>query len=300
MSRRLSLAPIVAVLGGDLYAGGSRANVPGPGHGPQDRSVSLLLVGRRVVVHTFAGDDWRAVLDDLRARGLVDRDDEILGAAGAQGPARASTPAPAERLRVAQRLWEEGVALTEASAAGRYLRRRGVSRPLDGLGDLRAHPAAAVSVYRPGPWRRPALLAAIRSAEGELGAVEITYLAADGRRAPDLALPRKTVGILSPGAAVRLDAAGPNLLVAEGVFTALSAGDRFTLPCWALLSTSNLRRWRAPDGVRRVLIAGDPGRDGERSAALLAAALRGGGLAAEVRTPPPGRGDWNDLQRAGG
>ena len=131
-------------------------------------------------------------------------------------------------------------------------------------------------------------------------ALVLFHLAADGRRASDLALPRKTVGVLSPGAAVRLDAAGPDLLVAEGLFTALSAGVRFGLPCWALLSTSNLRRWRAPDGVRRVLIAGDHGRDGERSAALLAAALRGGGLAAEVRTPPPGRGDWNDLQRAGG
>lgn len=300
MPGRLNLAPIVAELGGDLYAGGSRANVPGPGHGPQDRSVSLLLVGRRVVVHTFAGDDWRAVLEDLRARGLVDRDGEILGAAGAQGPVRAGAPAPAERLRVARRLWDEGVALTEASAAGRYLRRRGVARALDGLSDLRAHPAAAISIYRPGRWRRPALLAGVRSAEGELDAVEITYLAADGRRASDLALPRKTVGVLSPGAAVRLDAAGPDLLVAEGLFTALSAGVRFGLPCWALLSTSNLRRWRAPDGVRRVLIAGDHGRDGERSAALLAVALRGGGLAAEVRTPPPGRGDWNDLQRAGG
>ena len=57
----MSLQTIVRTLGGDLYDRGRRANVPAPGHSCQDRSVSLLLQGDRVVVHTFGGADWREV-----------------------------------------------------------------------------------------------------------------------------------------------------------------------------------------------------------------------------------------------
>ena len=54
----MSLREIVRVLGGDLYDGGRRANVPAPNHSHVDRSVSLLLEDDRVVVHTFGAADW--------------------------------------------------------------------------------------------------------------------------------------------------------------------------------------------------------------------------------------------------
>ena len=111
---------------------------------------------------------------------------------------------------------------------------------------------------------------------------------------------RKAVGVLPPGCAVRFSAAAPDLLVAEGVFTTLSAMRRFQLPGWALLSTGNLRRWTPPEGVRRVLIAGDRGPDGERSAEALRLALCAAGVDATVRLPPPGFGDWNDLDQSEG
>ena len=63
----MSLRAIVEVLGGDLYDGGRRANIPAPGHSRADRSVSLLLKDDRVIVHTFGDGDWQAVLDDLVA-----------------------------------------------------------------------------------------------------------------------------------------------------------------------------------------------------------------------------------------
>ena len=52
---------------------------------------------------------------------------------------------------------------------------------------------------------RPALLAGVLSADGELVGVEVTYLAPNGRRAEDLRLSRKTVGTAPAGCAVRLD-----------------------------------------------------------------------------------------------
>lgn len=292
MKGAAGLAPIVRVLGGDLYAGGARANVPAPGHSPADRSVSLLLDGDRVVVHGFGGADWRAVLDDLRRRGLIDRDGRLLAssACGLAPPFRSTW----DRRGVARALWDQGTAIRGGPAA-RHLHVRGIARSAPQ--DLRSHPGVSAAIYAGEGPRRPALLAAIREAEGEICAVEVTYLALNGERAR-MRTPRRAIGIIPPGSAVRLDPAGPRLLVAEGVFSALSASERFAMPAWALLSTSNLRRWEPPAGVRAVLIAADRGVDGERSARLLAARLAAGGLQVAIRWPPSPAGDWNEAAPA--
>lgn len=287
-----TLAPIVKALGGDLWAGGRCANVPGPGHGARDRSVSLLLSGGRVVVNCFAGDDWRAVLADLENRGLVDAEGRL---AGAGGVAAAPSAGRRERAAVAQRLWAEGRPLGRSLSA-RHLALRGVAAPAEGL---RHHPEVPAAVYTGLGPRRPALLAAIRApVSGEVTGVEVTYLAPNGDRAR-LRLPRKTVGLCPAGAAVRLAPAAPRLLVGEGVFTCLSASARFGLPAWALLSTRNLRRWRPPPGVGFVLIAADRGADGVDSARMLAVVLRNLGLAVALRWPPAPFGDWNEALGAG-
>lgn len=291
----MSLLPIVRALGGDLYDRGRRANVPAPGHSRRDRSVSLLLSGGRVVAHSFSAVGWREVLDDLRRRGLVD-------AAGAPCSGAAavfdSTPAPlrAERLAAARRLWAGGTAAGAGTLSARHAVLRGIRRALPEA--LRHHSAAPLSAYRPCRVTRPALLASVHTPDGMLTAVEVTYLGPDGCRASGLRLPRKTVGLLPSGSAVRLDPPGPEMLVGEGVFTTLSATERFGLPGWALLSTGNLRRWRPPEGVRRVLIAADRGEDGETSAAVLAGRLVVSGVHARIRLPPSPFGDWNDPARA--
>ena len=290
----MSLKTIVRVLGGDLYDGGRRANIPAPGHSRHDRSVSLLERDGRLIVHTFGDGDWRQVRDDLRARGLLggreatDRRERLAS----PGPARAA------RREVALALWSAGRAI-EGSLSARHCRLRGVRGPLPGDQALRHHGLAPLAVYHPASSTRPALMAAIRDAEGAVTAVEITYLGPGGRRAAGLRLARKTVGLIAPGSAVRLDPCGPDMLVAEGVFTALSARRRFSLPAWALLSTSNLRSWRPPPGVRSVLIAADRGPDGEASARILAKALRALGIRTRIALPPAPHGDWNEAEAAG-
>lgn len=302
-----SLAALAAALGGETYAGGRSALVPAPGHSAQDRSVSLRLVDGRLLVHCFGGADWREVLDDLRNRGLIDADNRLTGAApgGRSGQPPAPEPSRAERIAAAAGLWAEGAEVTPGDPAGRYLARRGVAEVGAGVASLRAHGAAPAGVYRRrGPYR-PALLAGVQDRVGALTAVEVTYLDNLGRRSRLARPPRKLVGALPPGSAVRLAPPAEAMLVGEGVFTTLSAMRRFDLPGWALLSTSNLRRWTPPAGVRRVLIAGDRGADGERSAGILQAVLRATGVVAEVALPPAGYGDWNDpdqeeVRRKGG
>lgn len=296
----MTLKTIVEKLGGDLYAAGRRASIPAPGHSAKDRSISLMLVGNRVVVHAFNGVDWREVLDDLRRRDLIDAHNAPLSLSGAnQGVSAVIHTPDRDRLAAARRIWDGGRAV-HRTLSERHLRRRHIERALPGGDVLRHHPEAPISAYGVSSRGKPALLAAISDAEGALTAVEITYLDPNGRRAVGLRLPRKTVGLVPPGSAVRLDPAAPEMLVAEGLATTLSATEAFGLPGWALLSIRNLRSWSAPEGVRSVLIAADRGEDGEASAELLALRLRRQGLRVSIWLPPEPHGDWNEAASPSG
>lgn len=288
----MTLRAVVAALGGDLYHNGFRANVPGPGHSVQDRSVSLWLTGGRVVAHSFGGSDWRAVLDDLRRRGLIDAASRPTGTAGSYN-VPAVRPDAHIRRQTAERLWSQGMRTGPAGLVARHLRRRGVRWSVD-LRDLLEHPAAPISAYRTGGAALRALMTRISNPDGNTAGVELTYLDAAARQAVHLAVSRKTVGCVPPGAAVRLRPSQERMLVAEGVITTLSAMRWFNMPGWALLSAGNLAAWTPPPGVSAVLIAADRGRPGETAGRRLERRLQARGVEAEMRLPPKDRGDWND------
>lgn len=294
----MSLRPIVQALGGDLYDRGLRANIPAPGHSAADRSVSLLLREGRVIVHTFGDGDWKDVLDYLRGEGLVDAHNAPISLSQSRRAQAASAATGLERRQAALRIWEAGRPLGGTLSA-RHCAQRSVSRPLPGPEVLRHGGQTPVSAYTETRHHRPALLAAISDKDGAFTAIEVTYLAPNARRAIDLRLSRKTVGPSPANCAVHIDAAAPQMLVGEGLFTTLSASARFGLPAWALMSTRNLRHWRPPQGVREVLIAADRGVDGEASAEQLRAGLSAAGLKARVALPPEGFGDWNEAEAAG-
>ena len=295
----MSLKSIVAALGGDLYDRGRRANIPAPGHSSADRSVSLLLKEGRLIVHTFGEGDWKAVLDHLREQGLVDADQApvtLLQAGLSRAPVASSTKI--ERLNAARRIWESGKTVLH-TLCERHCRLRSIARDLPGADVLRHSGHAPVSAYAAeSRHHRPALLVAISNAAGDFTGVEVTYLAPNAQRASDLRLSRKTVGVMPTGSAVRIDAVAPQMLVAEGFFTTLSASERFSLPAWSLMSTRNLRSWSPPAEVRSVLIAADRGKDGEACADHLRARLVRAGLKARVELPPLPYGDWNEAQAA--
>ncbi len=286
----MTLARIVRALGGDLYQNGHRANVPAPGHGAADRSVSLLMSEGRLVVHSFGAADWREVLDDLRRRGLIDGDARLASGSGGSAPPR---PDASQRLAVARDLWSAGIVTGSTGLVARHLALRGVIWT-SGIGGLLEHPAAPLTAYRSGGRAKRAMMAHIQSPEGATAAVELTYLHPNARQATGLRVPRKTVGTVPLGSAVRLSPAASAMVVGEGVVTTLSAMARFDLPGWALLSAGNLARWRPPAGVKRVLIAGDRGAAGEDAAHALQVTLMSSGLEAPIALPPAPCGDWNE------
>lgn len=292
-----SLEPIVTALGGTLYDGGRRALVPGPGHSPADRSVSLSLTREgRILIHCFSpGDDWRSVRDHLRARGLLKGAGPLVRShdAAPVGRARARS---VDRSARARGWWDEGEAL-EGTPAERYLRRRGVTRALASPA-LRFHPAATSLEDR---FRRPALLAAITDACGRVQGVQILLVDRFGAKAA-VATPRRIVGALL-GGAVRLDAPVDGaLLVAEGVETALSASQMLQAPAWAALSVWNLAHLRAPHPLHRLIIAADNGAPGRDGASALALSLRAerADMTVDIAPPPAPFGDWNDALQARG
>ncbi len=293
----MSLQAIVAALGGDLYQNGRRANVPAPGHSADDRSVSLLLADGRVVIHGFGAADWREVRDHLRRLGFVDAHGRLTGV-GLSGPS-ARKPDRSIRIAAALKLWDGGRPLAAGDPASRHLRRR---RVVDGdvALALRFNPRAPISVYRDDHRTRPALVARISDTDDRLTAVEITYLERNGLAATGLQLPRKTVGVVPPGAAVRLSPVAPEMLVGEGVVTVLSAIHRFRLPGWSLLSASNLSAWTPPAGVRSVLVAADRGQAGEAAAVRLLRRLRALRLEARIQWPDPPFDDWNEAAQPAG
>lgn len=274
------LERIVRAVGGVLYDNGRRALVPGPGHSPHDRSVSLLDIGDgRLLVHCFSPrDDWTAVVAWLNDHGF----EATRSAASWQK----KQPSHAHRIFRARRLWSE-TGPTEASPAAQYLHARGIRRSPN-INALRFHPRASSIDDK---LRRPALVAAIMDGQGRVQGVEITLLTSAGSRAR-VATPRRIVGKLS-GGAVRLHEAGATLIVAEGVMTALSASEVFNLPAHAALTAHNLARFSPPPEVEKLIVAADNDEAGLQAARRLQNLLPSQ-IVIEVSPAPEPFNDWND------
>lgn len=287
----MSLSELVAIVGGDLVAP-DRALVPGPGHSPGDRSVSLYVDRNdRLVVTSFGRSQWREVLDDLRARNLIDANNRLCTAQSGAGP-MARVRSDSERIAAAIRLWDRGGPVA-GTLSERYVRNRAIRRSLPGRDALRHLAATPLYAYADEGPCFPALLAAIRDVTGAVTAVEITYLNGRGARREGVRTPRKIVGVFRPGGAVRLDPSGADMAVAEGVFTALSVSERFGRPTWAALSIYRLESWRPPEGVRSLLVAADNGRCGARAARRLIASLAKTPIEVRLEFPSPGFDDFN-------
>lgn len=289
------LKRIVDAMGGVLTDGGRRALIRGPGHGPADRSVSLLETeDGRVLIHCFSPrDDWRAVRDELADLGLLDEGEHQASPSAGEPSVRLQPEQRDEdrRARVS-RLWEESLPIT-GTVGERYLRTRAIEGELPGSNVLRFHPRMTSLEDRE---RRPALVAALVNNDGVIEGIQVTLLTAHGAAKAAVTTPRRTIGRLM-GHYVRIDAPSDVLIVAEGLETALSARRALGAGAWAFLSAENLAQFEPPPVIDRLIIAAD------NDAAGLAAATRlkervSASIECEIALAPNDHPDWNDWARA--
>lgn len=296
------LREIARRLGGDLYANGRHALLPGPGHSPRDRSLSLSLVGDppRLLWHSHAHDAPRLVWEYLglapeagrqMTRAEIERERVKRQAEEARERAR--------KLAFCREVWE-GTQDAQGSPVATYLRARGITGAIPPT--IRFHPAAPRAYPtddNPRPATLPAMVAITTGPDGKSAAgLHVTYLRPDGRGKAPLASPRRIFGEMR-GAVVQLGPVpeGDDLGIAEGIETALSYRDLTGATTWAAMSSSNLRHVSPPAGIARLVIAADGDAAGVEAAHELA--QKASRKVACLVMPAPEGTDWNDaLQEA--
>lgn len=294
------LRDIIREHGGDLYAGGRAATIPGPGHSKHDRSLSLRLSddGQRVIYHSFAGELSHG---------------EVLAYLGIEGEqARQATPADRakERARrdherrleeakdreICRAIWEGAVAL-DGTAAEAYLWSRGLVA--EGIGDLRFHPTAPrwkeAKDDHPIP-THPAMVSLVREPGGAPKALHLTYIAPDGSGKAFGDRSRLMFGSVR-GYSVHLgQPAGGVLAVGEGIETCGAYSTLKGVPAWSALSTSGVQNFVPPPRLKRLIIAADGDPGGARAAQALAE--RACKFCDVEIDPAPDGQDWADVLEA--
>ncbi len=287
-------ATIAKVLGGhragDRYL--CRCPLPGHGRGCGDRHPSLSVRDgdKRLLVRCYAGCDARDVLDELRRRGLIDKDQETPSW---RRSTRSWAAAPAKRVHepdaAALALWRSGCPAT-GTLIETYLKGRGIT--LTTPSSIRFG-----IIFHFDRVEMPVMIAAVqRPGDGKIIAVQRTLLTWTGKKAA-VSTPRKTLGALGHGA-VRLAMATEVLGLAEGVEDALAAMQLSGVPCWACLGANRMNRVAVPEHVRELHIFADDDEPGRLGAERTAERHCAEGRRVVLRLPPIGLKDFTDIVAA--
>ncbi|MBY6265549.1 hypothetical protein EI613_27045 [Azospirillum sp. 412522] len=221
-------------------------------------------------------------------RRMMAATEEYTAAAG-----RGWEPDEDERARMehARAIWFNARPIA-GTVAETYLRWRGIRLPLPPT--LRFAPALWHATARR---EFPALVAAMQDGAGTITAVQRIYLTPDGRGKLDVSPRKKGKGPMRDGA-VRLARPGRVLGLAEGIETALSARQIYSLPVWSANGAGRMHSVALPDGVEHVVVFADAGETGLAAAQRAADLFAGRGLLVDIEAPL--EGDWNDALMARG
>ena len=142
---KLDLHTVALALGGEVI--GSQVLAPGPQHSPKDRSLSVRLGpgdGGRILVHSFAGDDWQQCRDHVREKlDLASRRTSVTS--GAELAALAGVHA--DTTAFVKRLWH-GSERAAGALVETYLRGRLVIRLRQGRRDRLLDLIALIELHR--------------------------------------------------------------------------------------------------------------------------------------------------------
>jgi len=216
----------------------------------------------QLVVHSFAGDDWRECKDYVTTTLALPKWQPTSnpGERQAAREQRRQREAQEEfedelaRTRIARVLWNRGVD-PRGTDAEQYLRARKLALTDAAAAVLRFHPKCAWQVdeecleYPPGRW--PTLLAAFQAIDGD-DVVAVHRIRVDQ---PQF-WPKTRRKMLGPvrNAAVKLASVTDILAVAEGVETAIAANMMGHGPAWALGSAAAIGNLPVLPGIKRLIL----------------------------------------------
>jgi hypothetical protein len=271
-----------------------------PGHDDRSPSLSVRqLPDGFVLLHCFAGCDTRSrLIPLLEQRGLwpveggPDRDSSNVTIKPERGTAPDPDPLPPFLASFNGKLVRP-----ENRKTARYLKARGIE-----VAALREIMHAPRAYHWPTGTSWPAMVAAVRSADGWLRSVHRTFLS--HTEPPTKAMLGGVVidrvrmtwfGIPVKGCAIWLSPPAPTLVIGEGIETTASAMKRYGLPGWAGLSADNIGRHLVlPTVVREVWLAADNEPKGLAAANAAADRFRRQGRAVRIVKPKHVK-DFNDL-----
>ena len=186
--------------------------------------------------------------------------------------------------------WEKSV--PDAPEVAAYLMSRGITTP----------PPACLRYHA---WKNMMVALAVDE-NGAPQAIHRTFLAQG--TPPDQR--KKMLGPVK-GCTIRLGDPDDTLAIGEGIETCLSFSQATGIPTWAAMSTSLIKRWNPPTGLKKLYIladidppakeAGKPGRQGQKAARDVADRLAESGLEVAIVWPGDPEGDkvdFNDLLKS--
>jgi putative DNA primase/helicase len=301
----------VARLLGGVVVGRDRVLAPGPGHrSRKDRSLSIRVDDRApdgFVVVSFAGDDWRDCKDYVRqclnlsqwqpggqdqripSSRVKQFDVAAVNAEADEGPRW--TEDDVKRINQARAIWRDGVN-PAGTLAETYLRQH---RKIE----LDAGLAGTVLRYSAScPWHDedsgqtitvPALIAAFRSIDDDtITGIQRVRLGPDGHK-----IDRRMLGV-TRGAAVKLDSAGKQLSVGEGIETCLAGRQLGLSPVWALGSVGAISFLPIIEDVQRLIILGEAGEASADAIKMCGERWLRAGRKVRIAMPDDGCNDLND------
>jgi putative DNA primase/helicase len=286
---------IARILGGTV-TGRDSANVPGPGHSPNDRSLSIKLSAGApsgFIVHSHAGDDPIDCRDYVRSRlGLGPWQ---AGVGRSRGVVTSVAPDSDQERRkaFALQLWFESIN-PAGTIVEHYLR---AHRGLELAGDLaghvvRFHPRLRLDASN----RKPGMVCLLRNiTTDEPCGIHRTFLdTVTGEK-----IDRKMLGI-AKSAAIKLDspaAIAGALTIGEGFETSLAGRMANLGQVWALGSSGAVRAFPVLPNLTEVTILEENDPTSRRDVEVCARRYLDAGRPVNIVTPDVGK-DLNDAWRA--
>lgn len=270
---------IVTALGGRWRLQGAMCRCPA--HDDDSPSLSVRVGSSTILFHCFAGCDSVAVIRAIRDQGVL-RHGYVQSR-----PAQEMNGPKAEWLAAkAREIWDAARAL-KGSPGERYFQDRGLPGPFHDLRYLTRTPCGPKGEVT----FRPAVIAAVRDDTG-LVAIQRTFLDLKTfGKAQDLSKAKMALALLGSGA-VRLEAPGDTLGLAEGIENAKAARVLLGIPTWATIGSERFPLVSIPLFVNRLILLPDPDQAGARGEQLAREAHARPGLTIETKWPE--HGDWND------